>query len=418
MVYAYRAEHSHHKLPVKGGIRYDLGVKRDEVVALATLMTLKCAVVNVPFGGAKGGIRIDPRAETPEVLEQITRRYTMELYSKNFIGPGLDVPAPDMGSGEREMAWIADTFTTLAAGDVDHLACVTGKPVSQGGIAGRTEATGRGVQYGIQEFFRHSSDVADAGLDGALEGKTFVVQGLGNVGSHAARFLTQEDGCVCIGIIERDGGIWNEAGIDVDDLYAYLRENGGVRGYQPGEYVEDGNSLLTRPCDILIPAALENQITAENAPHIQARIIAEAANGPTSFEASDILTKRGITVIPDLYLNAGGVTVSYFEWSKNLAHIRFGRLDKRIEETHTSRLMRAIEKLSGKKFDEETWNDLARGADEIERVRAGLDDTMREGYQEIRETMKRYGTQDFRTAAFVLAIDKVANSYLQLGVFP
>ena len=418
IINAYRAEHSHHRRPVKGGIRIDLNVDFDEVVALASLMTLKCAIVNVPFGGAKGGICLDPRNESAEVIEKVVRRYTSELFSKKFIGPAVDVPAPDMGSGEREMAWIADTYSILATDDIDHLACVTGKPVSSGGIAGRTEATGRGVQYGIREFFRHEDDKKRAGIDGDLDGKKVIIQGLGNVGYHAALFLQTEDGCKIIGVVERDGGIWDENGIDVQDLKDHITRTGSVKNYGPAEFIEDGKSLLYRECDILIPAAMENQITHENADKVKAKLVAEAANGPTSFEAAGILKQRGVVVLPDLYLNSGGVTVSYFEWSKNLAHIRFGRLDKRLEEAQTIRMMAAIERMSGNQFNQEEWSDIARGADEIERVRAGLDDTMRVAYQEIRETNKKYNIGDLRTAAFTLAIEKVAESYLMMGIFP
>ena len=417
---AYRAEHSNHKRPTKGGIRYDPHVNADEVVALATLMTLKCAVVNVPFGGAKGGIRVDPRTESAEFMEKVTRRYAAELHWKNFIGPGIDVPAPDMGSGEREMAWIADTYATLAHGDIDHMACVTGKPVQQGGIAGRTEATGRGVQYGVQEFFRHKAEVQRCGLDGGLEGKRVVVQGLGNVGYHAAKFFQEEDGCRIVGIIEHDGALWNEAGLDVEDVKNHIKSSPtrGVKGYAKATYYESGDKVMTAPCDILLPCALENQINVGNADRIQARLIAEGANGPTTAAAGERLTARGITVLPDLFLNAGGVTVSYFEWSKNLAHIRFGRLDKRLEEAQSVRIMRAVEDMVGQKFQAKQWDAIAKGADEIDRVRAGLDDTMRDAYAEIQETQARHKTPDLRIAAYVVAIDKIATSYLQLGVFP
>lgn len=419
IVNAYRAEHSVHKRPTKGGIRYDVHVNADEVVALATLMTLKCAVVNVPFGGAKGGIRIDPRKESAEFIERATRRYTAELYYKNFIGPGVDVPAPDMGCGEREMAWIADTYATLAHHDVDHLACVTGKPVAQGGISGRKEATGRGVQFGIRELFRSADDVKGCGLSAGLGGKRVVVQGLGNVGYHAAKFLAEEDGCRIVGICERDGAIWNDAGLDVDAVRRHMDEtNGGVKGFPGATYFEDGDKVLCGPCDILVPAALENQITEANADRIQARIIAEAANGPTTAAASERLFQRGVIVIPDLYLNAGGVTVSYFEWSKNLAHIRFGRLEKRLEEGRTHRLMQAIERLTDRRFGDDEFTNVARGADEIDRVRAGLDDTMRTSYAEIRTAQRRFPGIDLRTAAYIVAIDKVATSYMQLGVWP
>ncbi|MCG8424108.1 MAG: Glu/Leu/Phe/Val dehydrogenase [Proteobacteria bacterium] len=415
---AYRAQHSQHRKPLKGGIRFSPLVHSDEVVALATLMTFKCALVNVPFGGAKGGVRVDPRIESVDVLERVTRRFAAELCWKNALGPGFDVPAPDMGTSAREMAWIADTYMTLNPHDVQALATVTGKPVAQGGIRGREEATGRGAQYGIREFFREQADVEAAGLEGDLQGKRVIVQGLGNVGYHLTSFLHAEDGCRIIGIIERDGGLWNERGLDVASVKQYLDEHGGVAGYDSKQYVHDGADLLTRPCDVLIPAAMENQITTTNVDRIQARVIAEAANGPTTARASARLGERGIAVIPDLYLNAGGVTVSYFEWSKNLAHIRFGRMSRRMEEAHWTMMMHSVEELTGMHFSARDWKSMARGASEIDLVRSGLDDTMREAFQEIREARKTRNIPDLRTAALAVAIEKVANTYRQLGVWP
>jgi glutamate dehydrogenase (NAD(P)+) len=418
LIDAYRAQHSFHKKPVKGGIRFDLEVSADEVVALATLMTFKCALVNVPFGGAKGGVRIDPRVETPETLERVTRRYTAELFWRNCIGPGVDVPAPDMGTGPREMAWIADTYATLNPEDIDPLACVTGKPVSQGGIRGRNEATGRGVQYGLREFFRNPADVAGCKLDGDLHGKRVIVQGLGNVGYHAAKFLQEEDGVKIVGIIERDGALWNENGLPVEAVREHLNQHKTIRGFAGAKLVEEGAQVLTYPCDILVPAAMENQITAQNAEKIQARLVAEAANGPTTADAAEILTKRGIAVLPDVYINAGGVTVSYFEWSKNLAHMRYGRMSRRIDAQRRGQLMTAIEEMTGSKFKPEVWAATGQGVSEIDHVRSGLDDTMIEALNEIREARDRYRTPDLRTASFIVAIQKVVTSNFELGLWP
>ena len=415
---AYRAQHSFHRKPVKGGIRFDLSVNADEVVALATLMTFKCALVNVPFGGAKGGVCIDPRAETPDTLERVTRRYTAELFWRNCIGPGVDVPAPDMGTGPREMAWIADTYATINPEAIDALACVTGKPVSQGGIRGRTEATGRGVVYGLREFFRHAGDVAACKLDGDLEGKRVVVQGLGNVGYHAARLLEQEDGCRIVGIIERDGALWSEDGLPVDEVRQHLTEHGTIHGFAGARLVEPGNQVLSYPCDILLPAATENQITREVAEKVQARLVVEAANGPTTAEASEILAQRGIAVLPDLYINAGGVTVSYFEWSKNLAHMRYGRMSRRIEHQRSAQLLAAVESMTDRRFTPEEWAQLAHGASEEDHVRSGLDDTMCEALSEIRDARDRFKTPDLRMAAFAVAIQKVATSNMELGTWP
>jgi glutamate dehydrogenase (NAD(P)+) len=408
----WRATHSEHKLPAKGGIRYSAAVDQDEVEALAALMTYKCAVVDVPFGGSKGGLCIDPREYSELELELITRRFARELAKKGYISPGLNVPAPDMGTGPREMAWIADTYQTLYPSDIDAAACVTGKPREAGGIVGRHEATGRGVQYALREFFRHREDVECAGLDGSLDGKRIVVQGLGNVGYHAAKFLQEEDGARIIGIIERDGAVENEEGLVIEDVHAHIRESGGVKEFSGARYITDGRLLLEADCDILIPAALDSQITLENAGRIQAKLVAEAANGPVSFGADEALRSAGKVIIPDLYLNAGGVTVSYFEWIKNLSHIRFGRMDRRMDEMRGELIIDLLESMTDQKVPRDLSRTIRRGAGELDLVRSGLDDTMRTAYQEMREVWHaRDGVPDLRTAAYVLAIEKIARYY-------
>ncbi len=413
----WRAVHSEHRLPVKGGIRFAPTVSQEDVEALAALMSYKCAIVDIPFGGSKGGLCIDPREYSESELERITRRFTQELAKKDYISPSLNVPAPDMGTGEREMGWIQDTYRTLFPQDINAAACVTGKPVTQGGIHGRVEATGRGVQYGLREYFRHPDDVARVGLEGTLEGKRIVVQGLGNVGYHAAKFLSEEDGALVVGIIERDGAILSDKGLPVEEVSAHLREHGGVKGFPGATYLEDGRSVLEAECDILIPAALEGQITLENAPRIQAPLIAEAANGPVTFEADNHLREHGKIIIPDTYLNAGGVTVSYFEWIRNLSHIRFGRLDRRHAEMRGQAIIQIIESLVGKPVPEALKTRLTHGAIEIDLVRSGLDDTMREAYNQIREVyLSRENVPDLRTSAFVVAIEKIARAYLELGL--
>jgi glutamate dehydrogenase (NAD(P)+) len=413
----WRAVHSEHRLPVKGGIRFAPTVSQEDVEALAALMSYKCAIVDIPFGGSKGGLCIDPREYSESELERITRRFTQELAKKDYISPSLNVPAPDMGTGEREMGWIQDTYRTLFPQDINAAACVTGKPVTQGGIHGRVEATGRGVQYGLREYFRHPDDVARVGLEGTLEGKRIVVQGLGNVGYYAAKFLSEEDGALVVGIIERDGAILSDKGLPVEEVSAHLREHGGVKGFPGATYLEDGRSVLEAECDILIPAALEGQITLENAPRIQAPLIAEAANGPVTFEADNHLREHGKIIIPDTYLNAGGVTVSYFEWIRNLSHIRFGRLDRRHEEMRGQAIIQIIESLVGKPVPEALKTRLTHGAIEIDLVRSGLDDTMREAYNQIREVyLSRENVPDLRTSAFVVAIEKIARAYLELGL--
>lgn len=413
----WRATHSEHRLPAKGGIRYSPNVTQEDVEAMAALMTYKCAIVDVPFGGSKGGLQIDPSQYDEAELERITRRFARELIKKGYISPAENVPAPDMGTGPREMAWIADTYRTYCPGDINAIACVTGKPVTQGGILGRIEATGRGVEYGIREFFRHPEDVAMAGLSGGLEGKRVIVQGFGNVGFHAAKFLSEDDGAKVIAVIERDGAVYSESGIEIEKLAAYMREHHGVRGFPDAQFVEDGRALLEAECDILIPAAVEGEIDADNAPNIKAALIAEAANGPITFEADEILRERGKVVIPDVFLNAGGVTVSYFEWIKNLSHIRFGRLQRRLEELRGEQIIQAIEATVGKSVPGPLKAELTRGADELDVVRSGLDDTMRQGYQAIREVFySRNDVSDLRTAAYIMGLEKIARSYDEMGI--
>ena len=413
----WRAVHSEHRLPAKGGIRYSTLVNEDEVEALAALMSYKCAIVDVPFGGSKGGLCIEPSAYDEEQLRRITRRFAYELAKKGYISPSQNVPAPDMGTGEREMAWIADVYRMSFPEDLNAIACVTGKPVSQGGIAGRTEATGRGLQYALQEFFRHPEDVKETGMSGGLAGKRVVVQGLGNVGYHAARFLQQEDEAVIVAIAERDGGLVSDEGLDVDDVHAWMRETGGVAGYPRAEFVENSASLLEYDCEILVPAALENQITSDNAGRIRASLIVEAANGPTSFAGGEVLGKAGKIVLPDIFINAGGVTVSYFEWVKNVSHIRFGRLDRRFDEARGRQILKIVEEMTGRKVPDHLAEPLQAGAHEIDLVRSGLEDSMRIGYNEIREIRRaRKNVPDYRTAAYVLALEKIADAYLEFGV--
>jgi len=418
----YRSVHSEHMEPVKGGIRYSMGVNQDEVEALAALMTYKCALVEAPFGGSKGGLRIDPRQWDENELERITRRFAYELIKRDLIHPSQNVPAPDMGTGEREMAWIADQYHRMNTTDINARACVTGKPINAGGIQGRTEATGRGVQYALHEFFRHPEDIKAAGLLGKLDGKRVVVQGLGNVGYHAAKFLSEEDGCLITAIIERDGALIDDNGLNVEDVHNWIAKHGGVDGYPAGKYVRDGSKVLEKECDILIPAAMEGVINISNAANITAPLIIEAANGPVTAGADQILRERGCVIIPDMYANAGGVTVSYFEWVKNLSHIRFGRMGRRQEESRHQLVVDELERLSGDKqlgwtLSPDFKQRYLRGAGELELVRSGLDDTMRAAYQSMREVWHgREEVTDLRTAAYLVSIGKVAASYRALGL--
>jgi glutamate dehydrogenase (NAD(P)+) len=418
----YRSVHSEHMEPVKGGIRYAIEVHQDEVEALAALMTYKCALVETPFGGSKGGLRIDPRQYEEHELEQITRRFTYELAKRDLIHPAQNVPAPDMGTSEREMAWIADQYARMNTTDINARACVTGKPLNSGGIKGRVEATGRGVQYALREFFRHPADIRAANLSGTLDGKRIIVQGLGNVGYHAAKFLSEEDGALITAVIERDGAVTSDTGLAIEELRQHIAQTGGVRDFPGAQYHEDGAGLLEAECDILIPAALEGVIHLGNAARIQAPLIVEAANGPVTAGADEILRSKGVVIIPDMYANAGGVTVSYFEWVKNLSHIRFGRMNRRNEEAHALLLVEELERLSA---DEELGWELSpdfkkrflQGADELALVRSGLDDTMRTAYQSMREVWQgRDDVQDLRTAAYIVAIGRVAASYRAKGL--
>jgi len=412
----WRATHSDHRLPSKGGIRFAPMVDQDEVEALAALMTYKCAIVDVPFGGSKGGLIVDPRQYERYQLEAITRRFARELIGKGFLSPAKNVPAPDMGTGPREMGWMTDTYRQLYPDDINYMGAVTGKPVEHGGVRGRNEATGRGVQYALRELFRHPGEVKRTGLDGGLAGKRVVVQGLGNVGYHAAHFLETEDDCSIIAVAERDGAIINPQGLKVEEVLEHIKSNGGVQGFPGAQYEADGGKALELDCDILIPAALEGVISHENAGNIKARLIAEAANGPVTYEADKLLRERGVEIIPDAYCNAGGVIVSYFEWIRNLNHVRFGRLDKRFHESRGATIIAAIEEATGTKVPDTLRSQIARGADEFDLVRSGLDDSMRLAFQEIAETRRRHPKiDDYRMAAYMIAIEKVARSYHDIG---
>jgi glutamate dehydrogenase (NAD(P)+) len=418
VIKAYRVQHSHHKTPCKGGIRFSTSVNLDEVMALAALMTYKCAIVNVPFGGAKGGISIDPKKYTVYELEKITRRYTAELIKKNFIGPGTDVPAPDYGTGEREMAWILDTYTTMRPGEIDALGCVTGKPVTQGGVRGRREATGLGVFYGLREVCNMPDIMKRLGLSMGVQNKRVIIQGMGNVGYHAAKFF-REGGAKVIALAEYEGAIHNPDGLDEEAVFQHRKKTGSILNFPGATNLENSGDALELECDILIPAALENVIDGTNAPRVKAKIIGEAANGPLTPEADEIFIKKGVLVVPDMYLNAGGVTVSYFEWLKNLSHVRYGRMEKRFTENMNSHILGQMEELSGKKVNEKERDFIMHGADEADLVYSGLEETMIAATREIMEAWKlNPQVPDMRTAAYVVAINKVGTSYAELGIFP
>jgi glutamate dehydrogenase (NAD(P)+) len=418
VIEAYRVQHSHHKAPCKGGIRFSDEVNQDEVMALASLMTYKCAIVNVPFGGGKGGIKINPRKYSEYELEKITRRYTSELVKKNFIGPGIDVPAPDYGTGSREMAWIVDTYASLKPGEIDAAGCVTGKPVTQGGVRGRTEATGLGVFYGIREVCNMPDVMEKQGLTVGVEGKTVVVQGLGNVGFYCAKFFRQH-GAKVVSIAEYEGAIYNADGLNEEEVFAHRKATGSILNFPGATNLAKNTDALELECDILIPAALENVINGDNAPRVKAKIGGEAANGPCTPEADEVFAQKGILCVPDMYLNAGGVTVSYFEWLKNLSHVRYGRMEKRFTENMNTRILTQIEELSGKQVNESERKLIMHGADEQDLVHSGLEETMISATREIIEVWKSNpAIPDMRTAAYVSAINKVATSYVELCIFP
>ena len=416
VIEGWRVEHSHHKMPTKGGIRYSHKVDADETMALAALMTYKCAIVDVPFGGAKGGVKISTRDYSVNELEKITRRYTFELIKKGFIGPAVDVPAPDYGTSAREMGWILDTYRQMSE-DLNAEACVTGKPIQQGGIRGRTEATGRGVYFGIREACNNASDMKKLGLSTGVEGKTFVVQGLGNVGYHSSLYMTQA-GAKLVGVAEMEGTIYDPNGIDLQALVEFRKETGSIIGFGNTQQIKGKRAIFEQECDIIIPAALESQITIENAPKIKAKIIAEAANGPTTSDAHDFLKERGALIIPDSYLNAGGVIVSYFEWLKDIQHVRYGRMNKRFDEASLTRIVHEIEQLAGQKFGDAERNLLTRGADEYDLVDSGLEESMITAYEQITALRDEHNLDDLRTAAFVNAINKIGIMYEQMGIFP
>jgi glutamate dehydrogenase (NAD(P)+) len=418
VIEAYRVQHSQHKTPCKGGIRFSEAVNQDEVMALASLMTYKCAIVNVPFGGGKGGIKINPKNYSLYELEKITRRYTSELVKKNFIGPGIDVPAPDYGTGEKEMSWIADTYLSLKPGDIDALGCVTGKPLSQGGVRGRKEATGLGVFFGIREVCNMPDVMKKLGLTTGIEGKKVIVQGLGNVGYHTAKFF-REHGAIVIALAEYEGAIMNPDGLNEEDVFKHRNATKSILNFTGATNLVKTNDALELECDILIPAALENVINGENAARIKAKIIGEAANGPCTPEADEIFIKKGMICVPDMYLNAGGVTVSYFEWLKNLSHVRYGRLEKRFTENMNTHILSQIEELSGKKVSEQERTFIKHGPEEVDLVHSGLEETMITATREIMDIWHNNPEiPDMRTAAYVSAINKVATAYAELGIFP
>ena len=413
--YGWRAVHSQHRLPVKGGLRYSTNVSQEEIEALASLMTFKCAVMDIPFGGAKGGLLIDPKKYDEESLEKITKKFARELIRRGYLSPARDVPAPDVGTSPREMGWILDAYKSLRPDDINHVACVTGKSIDHGGIKGRLEATGNGVCEALKEFFRHPNEVKKANLKPNLENQKIIIQGFGNVGLYSAKALHANGGKI-IGIAEKEGGIFSENGIDILELENYLKENNSVMGFPGTKQINPSSELLIYKCDILIPAALENAITLQNVDKIQAKLICEGANGPVSYRADKKLQEKGTVIIPDIYANGGGVTVSYFEWIRNISHIRMGRLNKRYEEHRGETILKALNSIYPKKLSPEIIDQLVHGADEGDLIASGLEDTMRVAFQEILERKLSLNLPNYRTAAYIIALKKIEKSFLELGL--
>jgi len=417
VIEAYRAEHSHHRLPTKGGVRYALDVSQDEVMALAALMTYKCAVVDVPFGGAKGAVRVDPRRESASFLQRLTRRYTSELIRKRFIGPDVDVPAPDVGTGAREMGWIYDTYKSQGPDTLNALACVTGKAIGVHGIAGRREATGVGAVIALQHFLSDPEDVKPLGLSPGLSGKRVIVHGLGKVGLHAAREVIEQGGSV-VGVSVSDGALYDPDGLEVDAVVEYRRETGSLVGFPGARGLANPGALLEQSCDVLIPAALEHQITPDNAPRLQAKVIVEGANGPVDPKADAMLREAGTAIVPDIYANAGGVVVSYFEWIKNLSHVSFERMTRRYQQMANNRLVGVLTRLMGHTLPPEDEALLLHAPNEIDFVRTALENTLAVSYEKIHERWKQQALPDLRTSAYVGAIEKVGSAYVLDGIFP
>jgi glutamate dehydrogenase (NAD(P)+) len=412
----WRAVHSEHILPTKGGLRYSETVDQDDTEALASLMTYKCAIVNIPFGGAKGGLKINPKNYTMPQLREITKAFASKLINKGFISPALNVPAPDVGTSEREMEWILETYKTLKPDDINYRACVTGKPLHRGGIAGRTEATGRGIEEVIREIFRHEDIVKEAGLKSELKDNEIIVQGFGNVGSNLAKHLYNRDNAKIIAIGEFDGYLYNKKGIDINALIEFYQKNKSINNPKLGQFKNKPSELLELNCDILIPAALENAITIDNADKIKTKLIIEAANGPVSFEADKKLFEKGVMIIPDIYVNAGGVVVSYFEWVKDISHIRFGRVEKRFQEQKILDIIDLIDKKTNTKTDFDTIQKIIHGADEEDLAFSGLEDSMRNAFIEIYNAKKQI-KKSFRESAYYVSLKKLRNFYTTEG-FP
>ena len=416
---AYRCHHKQHRLPVKGGTRISMECDLEEVEALALLMSLKLAVVEVPFGGAKGGLKMDQSKYSKREIERVLRRYIIELCKYNFIGAGIDVPGPDVGTTEWHMDIMKDTYHTLyGMQDFNQTAIVTGKSIMGGGINGRPESTGLGVFYCIHNVLQEDNyqDLRKKfNIEKGIENKTVIVQGFGAVGYNVSRYLV-ESGAKIIGVQEWDGCVYNPYGIDVKDLKAYISANKSVQGYK--DTIQD-KEILSRECDILIPAALEKALNKRNAGNIKAKLIAEGGNGVTTVEADSLLQARNILIIPDILANAGGVTCSYFEWLKNIEHKQPGRLTTKWEEKSKKVLLKAIEgELNKVGINVPLTNlskEVTKGGSDLDLVYTGLDNIMSIALHQTVITAEKKNVS-LRTAAFVNAIERIYRSYLSMGL--
>ncbi|XP_052835443.1 glutamate dehydrogenase, mitochondrial isoform X1 [Drosophila gunungcola] len=422
IISGYRSHHVRHRLPLKGGIRYALDVNESEVKALAAIMTFKCACVNLPYGGSKGGVCIDPKQYTVDELQTITRRYTMELLKRNMIGPGIDVPAPDVNTGPREMAWIVDQYQkTFGYKDINSLAIVTGKPVHIGGINGRHSATGRGVWKTGDLFLRDKDWMDLIKFKTGWKDKRVIVQGFGNVGSFAAKFV-HEAGAKVIGIKEFDVSLVNNDGIDINDLFNYKDEMKSIKGYPKAE--ETTEELLTADTDILMPCATQKVITSENANDIKAKLILEGANGPTTPAGEKILLEKGVLLVPDLYCNAGGVTVSYFEYLKNINHVSYGKMNSKTTSEIIIELMNSInESLQqcGDSYPEIKANKklkrIQECTTEADIVDAALQTVLESAAIGIKQMANKYELcNDLRQAAYIWSASKIFNAMESSGI--
>lgn len=410
MIPAYRVHHKHHKLPLKGGTRLNEHVNLDEVEALATLMSLKLATVEVPYGGAKGGLRINPRNYSKGEIERLLRRYTLELSRYNFIGPGKDVLGPDVGTSEWHMDIIKDTYQSLFGfQDINPAAVVTGKSLVNGGLRGRSESTGLGVFYCVRDVLvepQYADLRAKHGIIEGIRGKRVAVQGFGAVGYWASRFLV-EAGAVIVGVQEFDGCVVNPQGIDIEAFKKHLTEKKTTQGY-PDRV--DRNTVFDLEVDVLIPAALEKAINASNAATIRAKLIGEGGNGSTTVEADEILQANNVLIIPDILCNAGGVTCSYLEWLKNLEHKQPGRLTSKWEEMSNKMILEAIEGEFRKKNIDVELTKLGkiifRGGSDLDLVYTGLENILSKALSKTVEKAQEKGLS-LRMAAYVNAIERI-----------